>query len=310
MASNQSVPPPNASDEKFQNPGDKSMQSTTMDQQNSIEEPVKQSSTSVFVNSEPMREEQVQNAVKFLSHPRVRGSPIIYRRSFLEKKGLTKEEIDEAFRRVPDSHPDTAGENKDGQLKSSSNIQPQAQAQALQPGASASTGTTTLATVSRSRFHWSHAFIAIGFLAASGAGTVVLIKFDLFGLSLTSLSEIMLHLLEINSSMVKILDTQGRRYFGELVTLVDNQVQEMKLMTNAIRRLEASSGATSLEQDRRVTQPTSKQQIANGKVDYDLHSGRNSSTPASAEPSTAPPHPKSYMEASRSPIDFLFFNDI
>ncbi|KAF7806090.1 peroxisomal membrane protein PEX14 [Senna tora] len=25
----------------------------------------------------------------------------MYRRSFLEKKGLTKEEIDEAFRRVP-----------------------------------------------------------------------------------------------------------------------------------------------------------------------------------------------------------------
>ena len=48
-----------------------------------------------------MREEQVQNAVKFLSHPKVRGSPVIYRRSFLEKKGLTKEEIDEAFRRVP-----------------------------------------------------------------------------------------------------------------------------------------------------------------------------------------------------------------
>lgn len=55
----------------------------------------------MFVNSEPMREEQVQNAVKFLSHPKVRGSPVIYRRSFLEKKGLTKEEIDEAFRRVP-----------------------------------------------------------------------------------------------------------------------------------------------------------------------------------------------------------------
>lgn len=48
-----------------------------------------------------MREEQVQNAVKFLSHPKVRGSPVMYRRSFLEKKGLTKEEIDEAFRRVP-----------------------------------------------------------------------------------------------------------------------------------------------------------------------------------------------------------------
>lgn len=59
------------------------------------------STPSAFVNSEPMREEQVQNAVKFLSHPKVRGSPVIFRRSFLEKKGLTKEEIDEAFRRVP-----------------------------------------------------------------------------------------------------------------------------------------------------------------------------------------------------------------
>lgn len=48
-----------------------------------------------------MREEQVQNALKFLSHPKVKGSPVMYRRSFLEKKGLTKEEIDEAFRRVP-----------------------------------------------------------------------------------------------------------------------------------------------------------------------------------------------------------------
>lgn len=56
---------------------------------------------SVFVNTEPMREDQVQNAVKFLQHPRVRGSPVVYRRSFLERKGLTKEEIDEAFRRVP-----------------------------------------------------------------------------------------------------------------------------------------------------------------------------------------------------------------
>lgn len=72
------------------------------DQSNAQPEATKQDSpTSVFVNSEPMREEQVQNAVKFLSHPKVRGSPVIYRRSFLEKKGLTKEEIDEAFRRVP-----------------------------------------------------------------------------------------------------------------------------------------------------------------------------------------------------------------
>lgn len=51
---------------------------------------------------QPVREDQVINAVNFLSHPKVRSSPIVHRRSFLEKKGLTKEEIDEAFRRVPD----------------------------------------------------------------------------------------------------------------------------------------------------------------------------------------------------------------
>lgn len=50
---------------------------------------------------QPVREDQVINAVNFLSHPKVRSSPIVHRRSFLEKKGLTKEEIDEAFRRVP-----------------------------------------------------------------------------------------------------------------------------------------------------------------------------------------------------------------
>lgn len=89
-------------DSLFWGVGAEIVQPTNVDQQNAGEEPVKPSSTtSVFVNSQPLREEQVQNAVKFLSHPKVKGSPVIYRRSFLEKKGLTKEEIDEAFRRVP-----------------------------------------------------------------------------------------------------------------------------------------------------------------------------------------------------------------
>jgi hypothetical protein len=55
----------------------------------------------VIQASQPMREDYIQNAVKFLSHPKVKGSPVFHRRSFLEKKGLTNEEIDEAFRRVP-----------------------------------------------------------------------------------------------------------------------------------------------------------------------------------------------------------------
>mmetsp|Transcript_18884 Transcript_18884/g.40682 ORF Transcript_18884/g.40682 Transcript_18884/m.40682 type:complete len:582 (+) Transcript_18884:92-1837(+) len=50
----------------------------------------------------PLREEQIQNAVAFLTHPRVKGSPAATKRSFLEKKGLTTAEIEEAFRRVPD----------------------------------------------------------------------------------------------------------------------------------------------------------------------------------------------------------------
>lgn len=65
----------------------------------------------------------------------------------------------------------------DGQLKSSSNIQQQAQQQTLQPGLPASVGVNTSSgTLSRSRFHWSHAVIAVGLLAASGAGTALIIK--------------------------------------------------------------------------------------------------------------------------------------
>lgn len=53
------------------------------------------------IEAQPIREDQVANAVNFLSHPKVRSSPIVHRRTFLERKGLTPEEIDEAFRRCP-----------------------------------------------------------------------------------------------------------------------------------------------------------------------------------------------------------------
>ncbi|XP_054807559.1 peroxisomal membrane protein PEX14 [Prosopis cineraria] len=317
----QSAAPPNTSDDKLRNPGPETMQPNVDQPQ---EEPVKQNSTSVFVNPQPMREEEVQNAVKFLSHPKVRGSPVLYRRSFLEKKGLTKEEIDEAFRRVPDSPPNvlTSGENKDGQLKTSSNVQQQNLAQTVQQGASTSTGTA----ISYPRFHWSQAIIAIGFLTASSAGTVLLIKNSFLPRLKSWIRKVVL---EDDEPLKKIVSkpslaeeaalaakaaaaaaadvakasqemlvsqSEERRYFGELVSLVDKQVQEMKLMTNAIRRLEASSGAVLLEhEDHQVTQASSKQVIANGKVDYSMHSGSYSSTPASTGPSTAP-HPKSYME--------------
>ncbi|CAI8600951.1 unnamed protein product [Vicia faba] len=74
----------------------------------------------------------------------------------------------------------------------------------------------------------------------------------------------------------------------EVVSLLDKQIQEMKLMTNAIRRLEG-------QEDLRASQTSSKRLVVNGKADYDLHSERSLSPPASVEPS-GPPHPKSYME--------------
>ncbi|KAJ6411755.1 hypothetical protein OIU84_008353 [Salix udensis] len=113
------------------------------------------------------------------SPPSVFGSPVMYRRSFLEKKGLTKEEIDEAFRRVPDLTPSTqaTSSSQEGQVKSTPNVQPPAPEQTLQPVAAAPTGViSTMRTLTRQQFHWHHAVFAVGLLAVSGAGTAVLVK--------------------------------------------------------------------------------------------------------------------------------------
>ncbi|KAM0862513.1 hypothetical protein ACQ4PT_045221 [Festuca glaucescens] len=50
--------------------------------------------------SEVMREELVQSAVSFLKHPKGVASSDVQRRSFLENKGLTMDEIEEVFRRL------------------------------------------------------------------------------------------------------------------------------------------------------------------------------------------------------------------
>ncbi|KAL2321841.1 hypothetical protein Fmac_026220 [Flemingia macrophylla] len=323
MASqSQSPPTPTVADENLANQGSEVVQPTNVDQQNAREEPAKQSSTtSVFVNSQPMREEQVQNAVKFLSHPKVRGSPVIYRRSFLERKGLTKEEIDEAFRRVPDSSPtvQTSGVNQDGQLKSSPNIQQQSQQQTLQPSLPAAGVNTYTGTLSRSRFHWSHALIAVGLLAASGAGTAIIFKNSILPRLKSWVRKVVLDnddeqlkktdnkptLMEEAAQAAKSAaaaaadvaktsqemlasKAEERKYFVEVVGLLDKQVQEMKLMTNAIRRLEG-------QEELRISQTSSKQLIVNDKADYDTRSVRSSSPPVSVEPSSGL-HPKSYME--------------
>ncbi|KAJ1264227.1 hypothetical protein BS78_09G247200 [Paspalum vaginatum] len=58
-----------------------------------------------------MREDLVQSAVSFLKHPKVAASSDGQRRSFLENKGLTLDEIDEAFRRLQSPSSDSASLN-------------------------------------------------------------------------------------------------------------------------------------------------------------------------------------------------------
>ncbi|KAK8655445.1 hypothetical protein V6N13_108020 [Hibiscus sabdariffa] len=123
-----------------------------------------------------MREELVEMAVKFLLNPTVGRSPVGQRRLFLEKKGLTSDEIDEAFRRVPDSTPSVPfrqdiNSSQDVQSKSFASVQLQGVPQSSQPLVE------SILTVSQpSRFSWSYAIVSIVLLIFSGAGTSMLLK--------------------------------------------------------------------------------------------------------------------------------------
>ncbi|KAK4489131.1 hypothetical protein RD792_004925 [Penstemon davidsonii] len=307
------------------------------DGQDTKVEAVKESSpTSVFVNSEPIREEQVQNAIKFLSHPKVRGSPVMYRRSFLERKGLTREEIDEAFRRVPDPTPVVSATppvvaNQDGQKKTSPNVQQQHPTQVLQPilpGPVSKMGTL-------SRFHWSHALLAVGFLAVSGAGTAVLFKKTFIPRLKSWIRKIVFEeeeeeeeesLLKKKNEKPSIAEeaaaaakaaaaaaadvarasqeilmtkSEDKRCFEDLISMVKAQVHEMKSMSSAIQKLEGGQSINvriAEEQDiLRDSGTNSRKPYYNGKADAGASSVRSLSPPASVEPSAAP-HPKSYME--------------
>ncbi|KAL3628812.1 hypothetical protein CASFOL_027858 [Castilleja foliolosa] len=335
--------PPSSADEKPQNPASQVLQPLDGDGNDTKLEGVKETSpTSVFVNSEPIREDQIQNAMKFLSHPKVRGSPVMYRRSFLERKGLTKEEIDEAFRRVPvtllDPSPDDPSpavtttqpvvSNQDGQIQSMPNGQQQRPEQVLQP--------TPVGPISKmgiiSQFHWYHAILAVGFLAASGAGTAVLLKKTIVPRLKSWIRKVVSEgdeeaVNKENSAKPSIAEeaaaaaksaaaaaadvarasqemlvtkTEEKRFFEELMNMLSVQAHEMKSMSNTIQKLEAGqsrNGRTTMEEqvNQRVSVTNSMQPYANGKADTDSYSARSTSPPVSVEPSAAP-HPKSYMD--------------
>ncbi|KAK8657062.1 hypothetical protein V6N13_035322 [Hibiscus sabdariffa] len=329
MATTQS-PSPNSNDDKPQAVSAEVVQQANQVQQDVRPEATKQGvPASVFVNSEPIREDQVSNAVKFLSHPKVRGSPVIYRRSFLEKKGLTKEEIDEAFRRVPDPSPSSqpASLSQDGQANSLSSVQTQAPIQTPQPLPAAPTGIVSSGRVARRQFQWYHAVSAVGLLAASGCGTALLIKKVIIPKLKLWVRKVVLEednvyakkidakpslaeeaaaaakaaaaaASDVAKASQEMLNSKNeeRRRFEEFMNLMDAQVQEMKSMSNSIRKLEGqanSSGrAFSDHDDHRASASSTKQSYANGNVDLNVQPGRTSTLPASAEP----PHPKSFME--------------
>nr|XP_018633863.1 peroxisomal membrane protein PEX14 isoform X2 [Nicotiana tomentosiformis] len=326
--------PPNSTNDNSQNPAD-ALQPAAKDNQDSKPEATRGNSpTSVFLNSEPVREDQVQNAMKFLSHPRVRGSPVMYRRSFLERKGLTKEEIDEAFRRVPDPTPSVSSTqpvaaNEDEKVKSPTSTQTLAASQNLQ-SVSALQSNTMKKMGYFSHFHWTHAVMAVGILAASGAGTALLFKHTIVPRFKSWIRKVVMEgedekgtvkgrpslteeaALAAKAAAAAAADvarasqemlaskTEEKRYFEELTNLLNYQVREMKSMSSALQKLEGKSSTSGRipareQDDRRISVSHSRQSYANGELDVDARSVRSLSPPASVEPSVAP-HPKSYMD--------------
>ncbi|XP_065028109.1 peroxisomal membrane protein PEX14-like isoform X2 [Musa acuminata AAA Group] len=218
-----------------------------------------------------LREDQVQNAVKFLSHPKVRSSPVVHRRSFLEKKGLTNEEIDEAFRRVPDPPSNAAtGEayTTAMQQKSSTTMQHQDLVQTPQPAAAPANIVSVAPTQQLPKFRWSHALLAAGFLASSGVGTALLFKKMVVPRLKAWIRKVVEEESEsgedkpdsklaeeaaeaaktaaaaaaaVAKASQELLGAKSeeRKYFEAFMGALDVQVKEMKSMGDAIRRLES-----------------------------------------------------------------------
>nr|GMN21521.1 hypothetical protein TIFTF001_048889 [Ficus carica]GMN21532.1 hypothetical protein TIFTF001_048891 [Ficus carica] len=244
-----------------------------------------------------MREEQVQNAVKFLSHPKVRGSPVMYRRSFLEKKGLTKEEIDEAFRRDPSPSVQPSGGNQDGQ-KTSPGIQTQYPVQALQPVAAAPPNAVSPNAIIPRLKSWIRKVVSEEDDSVKKTDS----KPSLAEEAAVAAKAAAVAAADVAKASREMMNSKNeeRRYFGELMNMLDVQVQEMKSMRNSIQKLEGETTAQKRnylieQEDHQLNIINSKRPKVNGKADYDPRSVRSASPPAAAEPSVAP-HPKSFMD--------------
>ncbi|XP_042392875.1 peroxisomal membrane protein PEX14-like isoform X3 [Zingiber officinale] len=259
---------------------------------------------SVFTIPEPVREDQVQNAVNFLSHPKVRGSPVLYRRAFLEKKGLRKEEIDEAFRRVPDPSlnaeaveaPIADQANKTITQPTSVTLQPQVPYQISKQSPSIPSPTTSFHQL---KFHWSQAIFVLGLLAASGAGMAVLFKkmfvpklkawvrkvvaekndFKLINRSKANVAEEAAEAAKAAASAAAVVAVASQEFVNAKHEGIINNPW-------GTDQVDHSSSSTLGAQHQKV----------NGSLNMKFGTVRPLSNPPSTIPTPPPSHPKSYME--------------
>uniref|UniRef100_A0A7S0V2V5 Peroxisomal membrane protein PEX14 n=1 Tax=Polytomella parva TaxID=51329 RepID=A0A7S0V2V5_9CHLO len=129
--------------------------------------------------SPSIREDQVKNAVAFLSHPKVKSSSIEAKRSFLERKGLTTAEIEAAFQQVPQDAPESkavaatvapttsvASKSSSGQTPPKPWQQTQAQGQ-QQPYYGQQMVPYQPVAVARPPLRWSQIVLRLGFIGVS-----------------------------------------------------------------------------------------------------------------------------------------------
>ncbi|KAK9027692.1 hypothetical protein V6N11_067515 [Hibiscus sabdariffa] len=276
-----------------------------------------------------MREELVEMAVKFLLNPTVGRSPVGQRRLFLEKKGLTSDEIDEAFRRVPDSTPSVPfrqdiNSSQDVQSKSFASVQLQGVPQSSQPLVE------SILTVSQpSRFSWSYAIVSIVLLIFSGAGTSMLLKKLFFPRLKSWIRKVVLEedddesrnskqslykeaIKAAKEAAVASVDTakaslqmlqsnkEEGRHFDVLLRRLGVHIAELRSMSITVQRLESARNAS--------YKPTDQYSSAHLRMDLAICQRRLSYTEITPKtspvrwPLSAPlrpsvgQHPNSYME--------------
>ncbi|KAF3340025.1 peroxisomal membrane protein PEX14-like isoform X1 [Carex littledalei] len=274
----------------------------------------------VLMASQPMREEQIRNAVTFLQHPKVRDSPVVYRRSFLEKKGLTKEEIDEAFRRVPDPPPNAIA-------SSDTNTDNGQQTHAVPSSAQTTTAVaSTSPSLQQPRFNLYHALGAISILASAGAGAAVLYKKSLVPRLKAWIRKVVDEDVDLNatdkskpnsareatksnsareateaakaatlaaSAVYKLLFSADKKHMEVVIDRIDAKLEEMELIGKSLRKIKVQRHVDKSRTERGTSIPTSSFQSTRRQQ----ISGTTNQEAQSVLPlTTMPPHPKSYME--------------